>query len=88
MATDPSLKLDRATDLSVDKIFRAVVKLDGSDLHLKVGQPPYVRVAGSLRPLKHDPISPHEMRDLCFPLMDERNKNIFAEEGGDRKSVV
>jgi len=82
MATDPSLKLDRATDLSVDKIFRAVVKLDGSDLHLKVGQPPYVRVAGSLRPLKHDPISPHEMRDLCFPLMDERNKNIFAEEGG------
>ena len=82
MATDPSLKLNRATDLSVDKIFRAVVKLDGSDLHLKVGQPPYVRVAGSLRPLKHDPISPHEMRDLCFPLMDERNKNIFTEEGG------
>jgi twitching motility protein PilT len=82
MATDPSLKINRATDLSVDKIFRAVVKLDGSDLHLKVGQPPYVRVAGSLRPLKHDPISAHEMRDLCFPLMDERNKNIFTEEGG------
>ena len=82
MATDPSLKLDRATDLSVDKIFRAVVKLDGSDLHLKVGQPPYVRVAGSLRPLKHDPIGPLEMRDLCYPLMDERNREIHETEGG------
>ena len=82
MATDPSLKLDRATDLSVDKIFRAVVKLDGSDLHLKVGQPPYVRVAGSLRPLKHDPSGALEMRDLCYPLMDERNRGIFEAEGG------
>ncbi len=82
MATDPTLKLDRANDLSVDKIFRAVVKLDGSDLHLKVGQPPYVRVAGSLRPLKHDPIGPLEMRDLCYPLMDERNRAIYESEGG------
>ncbi len=82
MATDPSLKLDRATDFSIDKIFRAVVKLDGSDLHLKVGQPPYVRVAGSLRPLKHDPIGALEMRDLCYPLMDERNRDIFEAEGG------
>ena len=82
MATDPSLKLDRVTDLSIDKIFRAVVKLDGSDLHLKVGQPPYVRVAGALRPLKHEPIGPMEMRDLCFPLMDERNQKIFDAEGG------
>lgn len=82
MATDPSLKLDRATNFSIDKIFRAVVKLDGSDLHLKVGQPPYVRVAGSLRPLKHDPIGALEMRDLCYPLMDERNRDIFEAEGG------
>ena len=82
MATDPSLKLDRATEFSIDKIFRAVVKLDGSDLHLKVGQPPYVRVAGSLRPLKHDPIGALEMQDLCYPLMDERNRDIFEAEGG------
>ncbi|MEK6270664.1 MAG: PilT/PilU family type 4a pilus ATPase [Planctomycetales bacterium] len=82
MATDPSLKLDRATEFSIDKIFRAVVKLDGSDLHLKVGQPPYVRVAGSLRPLKHDPIGALEMRNLCYPLMNERNRDIFEAEGG------
>ena len=33
--------------LEVDKIFKALVKLEGSDLHLKVGQPPMVRVAGT-----------------------------------------
>jgi len=82
MATEPLQKLTRSTDLSIDKIFRAVVKLDGSDLHLKVGQPPYVRVAGTLRPLKHEPIGSLEMRDLCFPLMDERNQKIFSSDGG------
>ena len=32
--------------LEIDKIFRACVKLEGSDLHLKVGQPPIVRIKG------------------------------------------
>ena len=40
----------------VDKIFRALVKLEGSDLHLKVGQPPVVRVHGTLKPLNRGPI--------------------------------
>ncbi len=38
-------------ELEIDKLFKALVKLEGSDLHLKVGKPPYVRVKGSLRPL-------------------------------------
>ncbi|MEC7409582.1 MAG: twitching motility protein PilT, partial [Planctomycetota bacterium] len=32
-------------ELEVDKIFKDLVKLEGSDLHMKVGQPPMVRVA-------------------------------------------
>ena len=40
--------LHQAKDLEVDKLFRALVKLEGSDLHLKVGQPPMVRVGGEL----------------------------------------
>ncbi len=35
-------------ELEVDKIFRALVKLEGSDLHLKVGQPPMIRTRGEL----------------------------------------
>ncbi len=36
-------------ELEVDKLFRALVKLEGSDLHLKVGSPPMVRTQGELR---------------------------------------
>ncbi len=70
------------TELEIDKIFRSVVKLSGSDLHMKVGKPPYVRVNGSLRPMNREPIDDEEMVRLCFPMMDERNRRIFDENGG------
>lgn len=69
-------------DLEIDKLFRALVKLEGSDVHLKVGLAPYVRVAGSLRPLSREPIDDDEMVRLIFPMMDERNRRIFDEAGG------
>jgi twitching motility protein PilT len=69
-------------ELEIDKIFRAAVKLGGSDLHLKVDKPPYVRVDGVLRPLKRDPIGDEEMQELCFAMLTERNRRIFNEDGG------
>jgi twitching motility protein PilT len=68
--------------LEVDKIFRALVKLEGSDLHMKVGRPPIVRVNGTLRELNRGPVDDEEMVRLLFPMMDERNRKIFDEEGG------
>lgn len=69
-------------NLEVDKLFRACVKLEGSDLHLKVGKPPMVRVDGSLRPMNRGEISDEEMVQLCYPLMNERNRKIFERDGG------
>jgi twitching motility protein PilT len=66
----------------IDKLFRALVKHEGSDLHLKVGLPPYIRVAGTLRPMNREPIDDDEMVRLIFPMMDERNRRIFDENGG------
>lgn len=72
----------KKVDLEIDKLFRALVKLKGSDLHLKVGRPPIVRVNGELRPLTRPPIEDEEMVRLCFPMMSERNRKIFNETGG------
>jgi twitching motility protein PilT len=72
----------RRQELEIDKLFRTTVKLKGSDLHLKVGKPPYVRINGSLRPLNREPIDDEEMVRLCFPMMDSRNRRIFEENGG------
>ena len=68
--------------LEVDKLFRACVKLEASDLHLKVGKPAMVRVDGSLRPMKGEPITDEQMVQLCYPLMNERNRKIFERDGG------
>ena len=66
----------------VDKLFRACVKLEGSDLHLKVGKPPIVRIKGTLRPLNRDPIDNDEMNRMLLPLMNERARLDFDENGG------
>ncbi|HCA51108.1 MAG TPA: twitching motility protein PilT [Planctomycetaceae bacterium] len=74
--------LTKKEELEVDKIFRALVKLEGSDLHMKVGRPPIVRINGSLKDLNRGPIEREEMVRLLFPMMDKKNRKIFEEEGG------
>ncbi|MCA9247270.1 MAG: PilT/PilU family type 4a pilus ATPase [Planctomycetales bacterium] len=69
-------------ELEIDKIFRACVKLEASDLHLKVGKPPIVRVNGTLRPMNRGPIEDEEMIRLCLPLLNDRTRPIFQAEGG------
>ena len=69
-------------ELPVDKYFRALVKLEGSDLHMKVGQPPIIRVHGSLKTLNRDPVDSEEMTRLLAPMLTERSYKIFQEEGG------
>ncbi len=68
--------------LEIDRLFAALVKLGGSDLHLRVGLPPGVRVRGSLRPLNRGPIDSDEMVRLCKPLLNERTQPIFERDGG------
>ena len=74
--------LTKKEELEVDKIFRALVKLECSDLHMKVGRPPIVRINGSLKDLNRGPIEREEMVRLLFPMMDKKNRKIFEEEGG------
>jgi twitching motility protein PilT len=69
-------------ELEIDKLFRALVKLKGSDLHLKVGRPPIVRVNGTLRPLDREAIEDEEMVRLIFAMFSERTRRIFEETGG------
>ncbi|UUO06323.1 PilT/PilU family type 4a pilus ATPase [Blastopirellula sp. J2-11] len=85
MSTPEELKnkyLQKREELEVDKIFRACVKLEGSDLHMKVGRPPIVRISGTLRELNREPVEAEEMVRLLLPLLDERNKKILEENGG------
>ncbi len=65
-----------------NKLFRMVMKYKGSDLHLKVGQPPAMRLAGVLRYMQLPPLSTADMERLMYPLLSARQRGILDEEGG------
>lgn len=69
-------------EIAVNKLFRALVKIEGSDLHLKVGKPPLIRERGELKALNRGPIDAEEMLNLLLPMMDDRTRRIFDDEGG------
>lgn len=75
-------------DIPINKIFKEAVKQNASDIHLQVGRPAILRVRGTLRELEMPPISEEQMIKLTFPMMDQRNLNIFHRDGGADFSKV
>ena len=69
-------------ELEVDKLFRQAIKHNASDLHLQVGRPAVLRIRGSLHDLQMPAISESQMVELVFPMMDQRNLDIFHRDGG------
>ncbi len=65
-----------------NKLFRMVMKHMGSDLHLKVGVAPAMRLAGVLRLMALPPLSESDMERLMFPLLSPRQRAILEDEGG------
>ncbi len=65
-----------------NKLFRMVMKYKGSDLHLKVGLPPAMRLAGVLRTMQLPVLTSADMERLMFPLLTPRQKEILETTGG------
>ncbi|GIS58325.1 MAG: twitching motility protein PilT [Planctomycetaceae bacterium] len=71
-------------ELEIDKVFRALVKLEGSDLHMKVGSPPMIRTRGEVRSLDLPAINAEQMVALLVPMMVSPGNpgKIFFRDGG------
>src|SRR3984885_2060270 len=65
-----------------NKLFRMVMRFKGSDLHLKVGMAPAMRLNGTLRLMQLPQLTGAEMERLMFPLLNARQMNILEETGG------
>ncbi|MFZ0334136.1 MAG: type IV pilus twitching motility protein PilT [Candidatus Acidiferrales bacterium] len=66
--------------VAVDDLLRKAVENKASDLHLKVGNHPYLRVDGILQPIAEIPrITPEEMLSMAFSMMTNRQKQKFKE---------
>jgi twitching motility protein PilT len=77
-----------AREPEANKLFRMVMKHEGSDLHLKVGQPPMMRLKGDIRRADMRPLTQEDMERLLLPLLDAKKRKILDEEGGVDFSYV
>jgi len=69
-----------ADALNIDILLRTACENKSSDLHLKVGNYPYVRVDGELRALsQYTRVSSEDMLNMAFSMMTNRQKQKFKE---------
>jgi twitching motility protein PilT len=69
-----------AEGFNIDTLLRTACENKASDLHLKVGNYPYLRVDGELRALtQYTRISSEDMLNMAFSMMTNRQKQKFKE---------
>jgi twitching motility protein PilT len=66
--------------VKIDDLLRTAVGHGASDLHLKVGAFPVMRIGGELHPLADAPrLRPEDTLDMSFAMMSNRQKQRFKE---------
>ena len=64
----------------LNDILRNAITAKASDVHIKTGLPPVVRIDGRLRPIPNAPrLSPDQVRAMAFAIMNERQKRLFED---------
>ena len=60
-------------------VLQQLIQRNASDLHLKVGRPPTLRLHGDLVPLDHPALRPEDLKGLAEQLMTPRQVKEFTE---------
>jgi twitching motility protein PilT len=79
---EPGAPTPTGKEPEVNKLFRMVMKYEASDLHLKVGQPPMMRLRGDIRRADMRPLTQDDMERLLLPHLNQRQRGILDDEGG------
>jgi twitching motility protein PilT len=61
-------------------VLQQLVQLNASDLHLKVGRPPTIRLNGDLQPLEFAALKPEDLKSLAEQLMNPKQIKQYADE--------
>src|SRR3954452_15458711 len=86
--SEPKVAAELKKEPEVNKLFRMVMKFEGSDLHLKVGQPPMMRLKGDIRRMEMRPLTQQDMERLLLPTLSPKQRKILDDEGGVDFSYV
>src|SRR5436190_5532611 len=88
MDMTPAAPPDARREPEVNKLFRMVMKHEASDLHLKVGQPPMMRIRGDIRRVEMRPLTQEDMERLLLSQLQPKHRKILDDEGGVDFSYV
>jgi twitching motility protein PilT len=64
-------------NMVMDDLLKIAVERKASDLHIKVGRPPVLRIHGALHDLDYDPLDPRTVRNLVYSLIREEQQEEF-----------
>ena len=78
---DTHIAFDMKEPPEIEKLFRAVIKADASDLHLKVGLPPKMRIHSRIKSTTGEPLTEEKVEKLCFEIMSPEQKEFFLKRG-------
>ena len=68
---------DNQAGMNIDELLRHTVERGASDLHLKVGNVPFLRIDGDLMPTSHDVLTPQDTVSFGNTVMSEHKRNEF-----------
>lgn len=66
---------------AIDKFFRVLVEQGGSDLHLSEGQPPKVRIHGSITAIRDEILTHEELSSMLEEIAEPKGWKKFLERG-------
>ena len=65
--------------MDIQVLLAEAVEQQASDIHIKAGSPPYLRVDGTLYETDFPRLSPTDVVEIAFSLMDEKQARVFHE---------
>jgi len=80
-ANEPAGITNPGPEPELNKFFRAATKTQASDLHLKVGQPPKLRVYGQLKDTTGEIMSEEKIVQMIFEILTSEQKQSFLKNG-------
>jgi len=66
--------------VNISELLTFMKQQGASDLHLSAGLPPIIRLHGSLRRLKMDPLTKEEVRNMLYSLLTEEQRKRFEND--------
>jgi len=66
--------------INLHQLLKAMLDAGATDLHVTTGTAPMLRLDGKLVPLKTPPLGPVDTKQLCYSILNDKQKHAFEEE--------